>query len=168
MGLFGPPDVARLVAKGNIEGLVSAGSYRRDPEVRRAAAAALAGMTDQLIVNLQSHDLRVLRRARKGLQIAGRPAVEALVFVITDGQSVHRRQDATFVLGEVADQGTAAVVAGQLADPDPLLRTLAAEALGKIGGAVAEQSLRGALKDQDPLVARMAAKAIGRLGKTSP
>ena len=37
MGLFGPPDVARLEARRDVKGLVKALRYKKDMKVREAA-----------------------------------------------------------------------------------------------------------------------------------
>ena len=47
-GSIQAPDVARLVARGNVEGLVKAAKYKRDPEVQRQAREALCEMIDFL------------------------------------------------------------------------------------------------------------------------
>lgn len=46
MGIFGfgKPDVSGLVAHRDVDGLIGALNYRRDPEVRKHAAAALAAV----------------------------------------------------------------------------------------------------------------------------
>ena len=41
MPLFGPPNVEKLKAKGNVKGLIKALDYKKDASVRRAAAKAL-------------------------------------------------------------------------------------------------------------------------------
>jgi HEAT repeat protein len=49
-------------------------------------------------------------------------------------------------------------------DEDPLIRQIAAIALGKIGGAGAEVALTGALEDEDSLVRGRAIQALARWG----
>ena len=164
MGLFGPPNVERLDRRGDLEGLLRAASYKKDESVRRAAAVALADMTDLLITNLQSFNLRHVRLARAGLLAAGQPAIAAMMFVITDHQSLHRRQDVTFVLGEAGAAAAVDVLIGELRDPDALLRALAADALGKIGDLRSAMALRSALRDPEEPVRKAVQKALEQVG----
>jgi HEAT repeat protein len=163
MGLFGRPNVERLDRRGDLDGLVRAARYKKDVAVRAAAAEALAGMTDLLITTLQSFNLRHVRAARAGLLAAGRPAIDAMLFVITDRQSPHRRQDVTFVLGEARATAAVDMLIGELRDHDALLRALAADALGKIGDRRAEKPLRIALRDSEEPVRKAVEKALTRL-----
>jgi HEAT repeat protein len=164
MGLFGRPNVVRLDRRGDLDGLVRAACYKKDAAVRAAAAEALAGMTDLLITTLQSFNLRHVRAARAGLLAAGRPAIDAMLVVITDRQSAHRRQDVTFVLGEARAAAAVDALVGELRDPDALLRALAADALGKIGDARAAKPLQSALRDSEEPVRKAAQKALTRVG----
>jgi HEAT repeat protein len=163
MALFGPPDVARLMERGNVEGLIRAAKYKKDEHVRQEARAALAEMTDFLIGELQTKNIRRLALVREALMLIGPPAVERMIWVHTDKQSAHRRQDVTYVLGEMRADAAVPVLITALRDPDPLLRRLAAEALGKIGDKRAERPLRLTLKDDNAIVRKSAAKALRRL-----
>lgn len=44
MALFGPPDIDKLRAKGDVKGLMQALKYPKDPGIRRAAAEVLGGL----------------------------------------------------------------------------------------------------------------------------
>jgi|WetSurMetagenome_2_1015567.scaffolds.fasta_scaffold644508_2 hypothetical protein len=46
MGLFGPPDVAKMKAKRDVLGLIKALRYQKDAGVRQAAARALGELGD--------------------------------------------------------------------------------------------------------------------------
>ena len=46
MPLLGPPDVAKLKAKGDVPGLIKALGRQRDSAVRRAAATALGHLRE--------------------------------------------------------------------------------------------------------------------------
>jgi len=163
MALFGPPDVARLKERGNVEGLIRAAKYKRDDAVRREARTALTEMTDFLIGELQTKNIRRLALVREALMLIGPPALDRMIWVHTDKQSVHRRQDVTYVLGEMRAEAAVPVFITALRDPDALLRRLAAEALGKVGDKRAERPLRLALKDDNASVRKAAAKALRRL-----
>jgi HEAT repeat protein len=163
MALFGPPDVVKLKARGKVEPLVRAARYKKDPAVRESARKVLEGMLDYLIGQLSTKNISHLTQVREALKLVGKPAVGKMIFVHTDHQSVQRRQDVTFVLGEMGDPEAVPVLITALRDPDALLRRLAADALGKLGDARAERPLRVALKDDNAIVAKSAAKALRRL-----
>lgn len=163
MGLFSPPDVDKLYAQGSIEGLIKA-AKNRDPDIAARASACLADMTDFCIGELSTKNIRRLTVVREALVLAGEPAVGAMIFVHTDKQSLHRRQDVTFVLGEARDPRAVPVLIGALRDTDPLLRKLAAEALGKIGDGSAARPLHlAAMNDDNPHVMKAARKAYDKV-----
>ena len=159
MGLFKPPDVARLAAVGKIDGLVRAAKYKHDPAVREAARAALEENLDALIQRLQTKNLSQLQIAREGLILIGPPARDRLIHILGVGH-VHRRQDAAFVLGEMGDPEAVKPLCTALHNPDGLLRLLCVEALGKIGDPSAAPILKKALRDPEPRVAKAAQKAL--------
>lgn len=161
--MFGPPDVGRLRESGSVEGLIRAAKYKRDEDVRREARAALAEMLDYLIAELQTKNIRRLAVVREALELAGRPAVERMIWVHTDKQSLHRRQDVTYVLGNMRAREAVPVLITALRDTDALLRRLAADALGKVGDKRAERPLRLALRDENAMVRKSAAKALRKL-----
>ena len=160
MALFKPPDVERLVARGNVEGLIRAAKYKKSVKVREEARAALATMVDFLIGELNTKNIRRLGIVREGLMLAGRPAIDRMIWVHTDKQSVHRREDVTYVLGEMRAEEAVPVLIVALRDPDALLRRLAAEALGKIGDKRAAEPLRVALGDDNAVVQKAATRAL--------
>ena len=127
MGVFGPPNVAKLEAMGKIDGLVQAAKYKKDPAVQAEARRALTGYLDKIIQRLQTKNLVQLDTSREALCIIGEPARDRLIFILREGH-LHRRQDAAYVLGMMGDP--AAVPALQLAlhNPDPLLRMLCVQA----------------------------------------
>jgi len=166
MGLFSPPDVDKLYAEGSVEGLVKA-AKNRDPEIAAKASVALADMVDFFIGELSTKNIRRLAVVREALVLSGEPAVDAMIFVHTDKQSVHRRQDVTYVLGEAGDPKAVPVLIDALRDTDPLLRRLAAEALGKIGDERAARPLHlAAVNDDNSYVQKAARKAYRRVKPT--
>ena len=142
MSLFGPPDVKKLEAKGDVKGLINALGYRRDQQsdykagfVRTAAAVALARIGDAravepLITTLSDPTGGVCTAAVEALVEIGVPAVEPLV--------------------------------AALIGPNPgwSVRKAAVETLGKIGDARAVEPLVAALGDQDEFVRRDASEAL--------
>ena len=167
MGLFSPPDVEKLRAQGSVEGLVKA-ARNRDPEVARQASEALVEMIDFCLNELSTKNIRRLGVVREALVLAGPPAVDAMIFVHTDRQSVHRRQDVTFVLGEAGDPRAVPVLIDALRHTDPLLRKLAAEALGKIGDESALRPLHlAATNDENRYVQKAAEKAYEKVKRAA-
>jgi HEAT repeat protein len=163
MALFRPPDVEQVVARGNIEGLIRAAKYKKSEKIREEARAALADMADYLIGELRTKNIRRLGIVREALMLAGQPAVDRMIWVHTDKQSVHRREDVTFVLGEMRAKEAVPVLIIALRDTDAMLRRLAAEALGKIGDPRAAAPLRVALGDDNAIVQKVATRALHKV-----
>ncbi|MGO8684632.1 MAG: HEAT repeat domain-containing protein [Thermoleophilia bacterium] len=163
MPLFGPPDVSKLRAKDDIDGLIHAAQYTRDPAVAEAARVALVPSIDYLFTLLDSRNLRALAMARDGLKVVGKPAVQRLIFILQNGH-VHRREDAAHALGEIGDREAVPSLIEALRHTDPLLRMIAAAALGKIGDQRAVKPLTLHLKDDNQQVAHTARKALDRIG----
>jgi HEAT repeat protein len=163
VALFGPPDVAKLDAAGKIDGLVRAARYKRDPQVAEAARKALEGYLDKLIDRLQTKNIVQLNTTRDALVIVGPPARDRLIFVLKEGH-LHRRQDAAYVLGMMKDPAAVPQLCIAMHNPDPLLRMIIVEALGKIGDPAATDTLRRAVGDVDNSVATAARKSLKKVG----
>lgn len=163
MGLFGPPNVAKLDAAGKIDGLVRAAKYKKDPAVAAAARAALGSYLDRIIQRLDTKNIVQLDISREALVIIGPPARDRLLYVLREGH-LHRRQDAAFVLGMMKDPAAVEPLCLAMHNPDPLLRMIIVEALGKIGDPQAVDILRRALGDVDPAVVKAARKSLRQLG----
>lgn len=163
MAVFGPPNVAKLDARGSISGLVKAAQYKKDPAVAEAARRALERHLDMLIKHLQTKNLVQLNTCREALVLIGPPARDRLIFILKNGH-VHRRQDAAFVLGMMKDPEAVQPLCLTMHNPDPLLRMICVEALGKIGDADALDTLRRALGDVDSSVSGAARKALKKMG----
>ena len=102
VGVFGPPNVAKLEAAGKIDGLVRAARYKKDPAVAADARRALTDYLDKIIQRLQTKNIVQLNTARDALVIIGEPARDRLIFILQQGH-LHRRQDAAYVLGMMGD-----------------------------------------------------------------
>jgi HEAT repeat protein len=162
VALLGPPNVAKLEARGKIDALVKAARYKKDPAVAADARSALTGSLDTIIQQLQTKNLVQLGNAREALVVIGEPARDRLIFILQNGH-VHRRQDAAFVLGMMRDPVAVKPLCLAMHNPDPLLRMIVVEALGKIGDPSASDTLRMAQSDPDRTVADAARKAAKKL-----
>lgn len=160
--MFGPPNVVKLEAVGNIDGLVKASKYKKDPQLAADARRALTGFLDKIIQRLQTKNLVQLNTAREALVIIGEPARERLIFILREGHT-HRREDAAFVLGMMGDPAAVKPLCVAMHNPDPLLRMIIVEALGKIGDPAAIDTLRRALGDPEPRVAAAASKSLKKI-----
>jgi HEAT repeat protein len=142
-----------------------------DVRLRGVAAAALGELGDTvatpaLVRALDDRSVSVRRASAAALGNLRDPrAVGPLVRRMADSHQSVRFAAA----GALAGIGPPAVGAlcGALRGADPLVRALAAEALGKVGGAEVVPALWGAAGDPDWGVRAAAARAIGGVGTPS-
>jgi HEAT repeat protein len=167
VALFGPPNVAKLDARGSIDGLVKAAQYKKDPAVAQAARVALEGYLDKIVQRLQTKNIVQLNTSREALVLIGPPARDRLIFILANGH-LHRRQDAAYVLGMMQDPVAVEPLCLAMHNPDPLLRLIIVEALGKIGDPGGIDTLRLAMGDVDQSVASAARKSLKKMGALPP
>ena len=135
MGLFGP-NIKKMEAKRDVEGLVKALKTKNE-DVRRLAAAALGNIGDAkaveyLIEALKNEEWSIQNIAAKSLYKIGEPSVESLIEALKDENEDVRR--------------------------------LAAWSLGKIGDARAVEPLLQLIKDdKNEFVRKGTIKALGEL-----
>jgi HEAT repeat protein len=138
MSLFGPPNVDRLKAKGNVAGLIGALRYQKDSGASpRAASRALGEIRDPR-------------------------AVEPLIAALREDKV---RRDAVEALGQIGDARAVKPLVAALSDLDWSVREVAGEALAHIGPPAAG-FLIAILNDQSQStgVRWAAAKALGKIG----
>ncbi|MGD2105530.1 MAG: HEAT repeat domain-containing protein, partial [Anaerolineae bacterium] len=163
-----PPDVDELRSNGNVRGLVMALKYKKDAEVRQAAAAALGGMANadavQTLTAALEDDVPAVRRAaaRALGRIGDARAADGLVKALCDDEL---RETAIDALARVGTPSVEALTTC-LEDGDPEVRATAAELLGKTGDDRAVEPLTVHLEDEIASVRRAAAEALGTLGDT--
>ena len=91
MFLFGPPNVEKMKARRDVNGLIKALRYRKDKGVRQAAAEALvkigAPAVEPLIAALKDESFSVRQAAAEALGKIGAPAVEPLIAALKDQNS---------------------------------------------------------------------------------
>ncbi len=173
MGLFGPPNVERLLARGHVKGLIKALEYKKDSrseglDIRRAAATALVEVCDAraavpLAIAASSLDWTLKQSAIEALEKLGRQAFEPLVRVAMDGGAQDRRE-ATVALGLIGDERAIGPLTDLLDESDSFIRSRAAAALGNIGHPAAVDYLIGALGDMEWDVRAKAIQALEKIG----
>jgi HEAT repeat protein len=168
MSLFGPPDIEKLKANRNVNGLCKALTHR-DPKVRMAAGRALGDLGDAQAVNslataLQDKDkyFRLVIAEALG-RIGDGKTVEPLIAALRD-EDQDVRQTAAKLLGESGDAKAVDPLVTAFQDKDKFFRLVIADALGRIGGAKAVEPLIAALRDEDQDVRQTAAKLLGESG----
>lgn len=185
-GLFGPPNVEKLKAKGDVKGLIRASNYKKEApvveylsskvlmheheKVREAAIEALGKIGDMRAVDplgkaLKDKSIWVRQAAVKALgQIRTPQTVELLIVALKDNDHNYVRQAAAKVLGEVRDTQAVAPLIEMLKDRDSSVRDRAVEILGQIGDKRAVEPLIEMLKDKDDRVQIQAVRALGNIG----
>jgi HEAT repeat protein len=157
MPLFGPPNIAQLEAKRDIQGLIKALAYK-DPAVKIAAADALGPLGDPMAVEplavlITDEDPGVRRAAIRALSARGGVrVVEPLILALQDRDPGVRG---------VAAQ---AIYRRMMTDPDQDARRETATALGRIKAADAGDSLLRAMTDPDETVRVAAVRALAAIG----
>jgi HEAT repeat protein len=131
---FGPPDIEKLRAVGDVSGLITALAWPSS-QVRRNAAQALGQI--------------------------GAPAAEPLAAALRDPDPVVR-EAAAGALGQIGTAAVEPLVTA-LGGTDSLVQGVAVETLVQIG-APAVEPLIATLKDPDPFVRKAAISALGRIG----
>jgi HEAT repeat protein len=160
----GRPNVDRLDAKGQIEGLLRATKYQKDPELAEQARQALERRMPLLLDALQSRNVRHIVLTRDCFKQIGEPAVAFLADVIDHGDA-GRRQDATHLLGEVGLPSVLPSLRESLRDRDPGVRLIAVRSLAKLATPAADDALETALRDRDEAVRLAAMKALTKRGR---
>jgi len=166
MWLLGPPNIQKLKQKRNINALVKALTYKKDPNIRKWAADALGELGEKqavapLIAALDDQETDVKCSAAAALGKLGDPrAVEPLIKSLED---ILVRKSAARVLqrlGKVATPGLLAALEHDNKD----VRRYVAEILGNLEDPTAVEPLIKSLGDDDSSVRRSVATALGNLG----
>lgn len=172
MSLFGPPDVAKLKAKGDIKGLIKALGYEKDPDVCKAAEQAfgeIGAPAVEPLIDAFRHERHSIRlRAAAALAWTGDArAVEPLMAALKDDDS-EVRLIVALVLERIGDARAVEPLIDALKDEDKLVRVAAVHALGLIGDSRAAQPLLAALEGRDPGERYEIVEAMGAIAQRLP
>ena len=169
MGLFGPPNIEKMKARKDVNGLIKALHYRRDSTVRGASARALGSIGDAravgpLITVLNDSWPDVRGAAAEVLGTIGDPrAVDPLVAALGDSDAAVRRASAE-ALGTIGDPRAVEPLVATISDSNAAVRGTSTKALRSIGDPRAVELLIAALNHSDQAVSSAAAKALGNIG----
>ena len=163
MGLFGPPNVEKLRARRDFDGLIKALDYKKSESVSSHAAEALGQIGDARAVEALIATLgQMWPAAKNALAKIGSPAVESLLAVL-ESPTLSRRSDAAEVLGQIRDPRAVEPLIALLNDGSEVMRRVAARALGQIGDIRATWPLIAALRD-NRIGLGEANAALGKIG----
>jgi HEAT repeat protein len=180
MALFGPPNVEKLKAKGDIKGLIKAMGYKNDQQVREAAAEALVAIgapaVDPLISALSNPTPLIRARAADTLGRIGEQTsdsnlrsrmVEPLLALITRTSRFGVPQQAIDALRRIGsvERAVKPLLAG-LKDDSQTASTNAAKALAYVGSAAVEPLIR-LLEDNKPWLQHKASEALMAMGASA-
>jgi HEAT repeat protein len=171
MPLFGPPNVEKMRARGDIKGLIQALNH---PKVGQAAVAALAQIGGTRVAEqVIAHLIGIVERGepeeyeepgRDTLEKIGAAAVDPLIACLKHPhQAVPAR--AAAMLGRIRDPRAVEPLVAMLGERSGARSSAAAaKALGEIGDARAVAPLVAALNDGLSETRMEAASALGKLG----
>lgn len=168
--LFGPPNVEKMLAKKDLEGLINA-FHHKEVSIRAKAAKALIVIGDAkaiipFIVEFQDKNSSIREIVKDAFVKWGEPAIEPLIDVLK-GMDVELRTDAAFLLGKIGKRAVYPLLnAIAFKDNSNTLRKSAAEALGRIGVPAIDpliNSLEHSTHEPDAVREAMA-YALGKIG----
>jgi len=117
----------------------------------------------KLVELLGHHDKEEMYAATDILKETGRPAVEAMLEGLKNGD-VHIRSRCAWVLGKMEEENAFEPLVEALSDPESKVRAFAAGALGKLRNPKAVPHLVNALGDEHYSVRKGSAWALGKIG----
>ena len=88
---IGQPNVEKLDAHNQVEGLLRASKYKKDPELAEQARLALERRMPVLLDTFQSKNTRHMVLARDAFRQIGQPAVPFLADVVDHGERTRSR-----------------------------------------------------------------------------
>jgi hypothetical protein len=170
MPLFGPPNVEKLRAKGDIQGLIKALEWEKDERVPEMAVDALVSIGEPAVEPLIAafnENYSVSEKAADALaRIGDSRALEPLIAGLGDFLKAFASCSA---LGQLSDPRAREALIAALEHEVPLVRGKAAVVLGDVGDTKAIQPLITVARDDKnpPLVRNAALDAMFQIGDTS-
>ncbi len=175
MPLFGPPDIEKLKAKRDVQGLIKALSYEKDsikdkPRKTREEAASTLGeiggalAVEPLIAALNdgSNFVRWEAAGALGKLGDGRAVIPLSVLLNDDDKAV--REHAVYALRKLfTHPGTIELLIAELANGSVYRRRCAAKALSQAGDARAVEPLIAALLDEEYTVRMIALEGLEKI-----
>ena len=166
MRLSSRPDVLRLQAKSDVDGLVQALGYKADPRIRETAADALVAIGSSaipaLVSSLSSSHLQV--PAMVVLRKIGVLTINPLLNVIKTDKRQHVRKAAEQILSDIGMFSIEPLVS-LLSNTNPEIRQSALDTLVRIGSLSVEPLIKQLKKLNQPEYVRLdAIKALSILG----
>ena len=165
MPLFGPPNVKKLKAKGNVKGLVKALRHRKDVGMREAAAEALSTLDWRPDRDADGARYWIERGRWDECVEIGEPALGPLVSALA---SLSKGEGAAQALGRIGDPRAVAPLIAVLESETTAWRDVRAEAaraLGQIGDVRAVMPLIVPLRDgYSTIVPKAALEALVMIG----
>jgi len=137
MGIFGPPNIDRMIADHDFSGLIKALS-NKDKSIRQTSATGLG-------------------------KIADTRAVEPLITLLGD-RVLEVREAAVIALGKIGDAHAVESLFASLNDLEWKVSKASVNALGKIGDTRVVNLLINSLKDDELYVRKAAINVLGQLG----
>lgn len=174
MGLFGPPNIEKLKAKGDVEAIIKLlekSKYNNDNNFRKEAFEAFGVIGDARAVELliqaledKSEDVRESAASSLG-KIKDSRAVIPLIDMLKDKDKSVRESVAT-ALGNIGDESMAKPLIQKLKDKERFVRQYSAAILKKMRDAKTIELLIQALNNEDNIVRAYAAEILGEIGDT--
>lgn len=159
--LFGP-NIEKLEAKKNVEGLIKALTSQKEAQIRIDAAQALGNIADNLAIEplvycLSEEDERVRDAAAKALIKLGSPAIEYMI----NSLRYFPRESSVAALTRIGEPAIVPLISA-LEDKDEGICKGAAESLGIIGDPRAVPPLIHALKQRELEVGAVIEEALAK------
>ncbi|MRS04388.1 hypothetical protein EG832_14410, partial [bacterium] len=172
MGIFGSPNVEKMVEKGDINGLIKTLEYkttsfdRKDADIRIAAAKALGEMRNPVAIDglimMLGHPYELDRyRASQVLLLFGDSAREPLHIALRNGTDPIREEAAT-LLGQVGNEDAVLPLIAALKDPNGKVHKNAVKSLGMLKDERAIDPIISIMVNKDYFAHDEAVKALGK------
>ncbi len=172
MGIFGSPNVEKMVEKGDINGLIKTLEYktnnfdRKDADIRIAAAKALGEMRNPVAIDglimMLGHPYELDRyRASQVLLLFGDSTREPLQIALRTGADPIR-EEAAALLGQVGNESVVLPLIAALKDPNGNVHKNAVKSLGMLSDERAVEPIISIMVNKDYFAHDEAVKALGK------